>query len=405
MPSPIESADFLPPDSGMAMETRALHAGTKVNKTAALTPPIFQTTTFKLENAARGAELTHAVAPTEFYTRWGNPTTRQVEVTVASLERAEAAVAFASGMGAISALFQTVLDRGDHLVVPQALYSGSVELSRQLVQTMGIEVSAVDFGRLADLEAALRSRTRLIFLETPTNPTLAVYDLEAIARIGKKRGILTAVDNTFASPVNQNPLAHGIDAVMHSATKYLGGHSDVTGGILCGARSLMERCWSRLKLQGSSLSPFEAWLLLRGLKTLCLRVRQQSQNALELARFLQSRPDVERVHYPGLESHPDHALAKRQMRDFGGMLSFELRGGAARARRFVESLDLVQLAVSLGGVESIIQHPASMTHGMLSDEELKKGGIAPGLLRLSVGVENAADLELDLDQALSRSGA
>ncbi|MBI4606037.1 MAG: aminotransferase class I/II-fold pyridoxal phosphate-dependent enzyme [Planctomycetes bacterium] len=376
-----------------------------MNETAALTPPIFQTTTFVLESAAAGAAMTRSTAPAELYTRWGNPTTKQVEAVLASLEGSEAALAFSSGMGAISALFFTCLSAGDHVVIGRSIYSGVNELAKVFLPRFGVACSFADAGRLDEVEGAIRANTRLLFVESPSNPTLDVCDLSALAAIGRRRGVTTAVDNTFATPVNQNPIAHGVDVVVHAATKYLGGHSDVTAGAICARKELIDRAWYHLKILGACLSPFEAWLLLRGLKTLAARVREQNRTALEVAGFLEARAEVERVHYPGLESHPRHELAGRQMRGFGGMVSFELKGGLRAGARLVESLRLIQLAVSLGGVESIIQHPASMTHGTLPEEEVRKAGISPGLLRLSVGLEDAGDLKRDLAQALERAGS
>jgi cystathionine beta-lyase/cystathionine gamma-synthase len=381
-------------------ETRAIHAGAELNRTSALAPPIFQSSTFKLESARQGAELTQAAAPAEFYTRWGNPTTKQLEAILADLEGAEAALAFASGMGAISTALLSLLSAGDHVLIGQSIYSGVNELARGVLPRFGIEVSFADSSDTHAVAAALRPETRLVLVESPTNPTLGLCDLEALGKLGRERGVLTMVDNTFATPANQNPIGLGIDIVAHAATKAIGGHSDVTAGAICSRRDIVERCWRHLKLFGASLSPFEAWLIIRGLKTLSLRVEKQSRSALALARFLESHPDVERVYYPGLPSHPGHALACRQMRGFGGILSFELRGGVQRGVRFVEALRLVQLAVSLGGAESLIQHPASMTHGTLGEDELRKAGISPGLLRLSVGLEAAEDLQEDLAQAL-----
>lgn len=386
-----------------AFETRAIHAGSEHNKTPALTPPIFQTSTFKLPSAAAGAAFTRSTAPAEFYTRWGNPTTKQFEAIVASIEGSEAALAFSSGMGAISALLFTALSAGDHLLVGRSVYSGVAELANVFLPRFGVECTFADASRVEEVEKAIRKNTRLILVESPTNPTLELCDLAAIGALGKARGILTATDNTFATPVNQNPIAHGFDVVVHAATKSIGGHSDVTAGILCASKELISRAWYHLKIIGASLSPFEAWLLIRGLKTLAVRVREQNKNALEVARFLEMRPEVVRVHYPGLESHPQHELARRQMRGFGGMVSFELKGGLRAGVRFVESLKLIQLAVSLGGVESIIQHPASMTHGTLPEEDVRKAGISPGLLRLSLGLENVEDLKGDIGQAMDSS--
>jgi methionine-gamma-lyase len=304
-------------------------------------------------------------------------------------------------MGAISATIFSLLSAGDHAVLGKALYAATTELARTLFPRFGIEVDFVDAADLAAVRKAMRPRTRMIFVETPTNPTLALCDLDGIAAIGKETGATTVLDNTFASPYNQNPLRHGIDVVVHSMTKYMGGHSDLTAGVVVGRQEFIKRCWGLLKLFGASLSPFEAWLLIRGLKTLAVRVERQNQSALEVARFLKGHPAVERAHYPGLPDHPGHALARKQMRGFGGMVSFELRGGVAAGTRLVESLRLITLAVSLGGAESLIVHPASMIHGKLSEADLRAAGISPGLLRLSVGLEAPADIIADLEHALA----
>lgn len=382
-------------------ETRAIQAAAELNQTSAITPPIFQTSTFELPNGAAGAEMSVAHAPGEFYTRWGDPTIKQCEHTIAALEGAEAALAFASGMGALSALFFTAVQAGDHVVIGRSIYSGIHELATGLLGRFGVECSSADATDLDGVAKALRPKTRLVLVESPTNPTLELCDLAGLAQLGKNHGILTAVDGTFATPANQQPLALGIDVVAHSATKGLGGHSDITAGVLCGRRQWIDQAWSHLKLVGSALGPFEAWLLLRGLKTLFPRVRQQNATATELARFLEERPEIARVHYPGLESHPQHDLARQQMQGFGTILSVELRDGYEAALRFAEGVRLIRLAVSLGGTESLVQHPASMTHGMLSPEAIAKAGIAPGLLRLSVGLEHVDDLKRDIVEALA----
>ncbi len=389
-----ESLDF---------STRAIHAGDEFNLAPGVVPPIHQSSTFKLASAREGAEFGHTINPDRFYTRLGNPTTRQLEAVLASLECGEAALAFASGMGAISAAIFATLGAGDHAVLGQALYATTTEVARTLFPRYGIEASFVDATDSEAVRGALRANTRLILVETPTNPDLRLVDLDAIARIGRERGITTMVDSTFASPYNQNPIRHGFDLVLHSMTKYLGGHSDLTAGAVIGKKPLVEGCWKYLKLFGACLSPFEAWLLLRGIKTLSVRVERQNSTALELARFLANHRGVERVHYPGLADHPGHALAKRQMRGFGGMVAFELKGGVPAGIRMAESVRLVTLAVSLGGTESLITHPASMIQGNLPEEALRAAGVSPGLMRLSVGLEAPRDLIADLEQAIAQA--
>jgi methionine-gamma-lyase len=384
------------------LSTRAIHAGDALNPSRALTPPIFQSSTFRLESCAQGAAFATATAPDSFYTRWGNPTTKQLEAILADLEGAEAALAFSSGMGAISALLFAHLQAGDHLLVNRSVYSGVHELAQKTLPRYGIEASFVEARDPAAVRAAVRPATRLLLVESPTNPTLEIVDLAALGALCRERGVLLVADNTFATPVNQNPLALGADVAVHAVTKGIAGHSDVTAGAICSRREVVERCWPFLTLFGACLSPFEAWLVIRGVKTLPLRVARQNESAAAIAAFLAAHPKVERVHYPGLTGHPGHELARRQMRGFGGMVSFEVRGGKAAGIRFAETLELVQLAVSLGGAETIISHPASMTHGMLDDAALHRAGIAPGLLRLSVGLEDARDLITDLEKALAR---
>lgn len=382
-------------------ETLAIHGGDKVNSTRGLVPPIFQTSTFALETAAEGAAMASEKMPREFYTRWGNPTIDQAREVLAGLEGAESSLVLASGMAAISSVFVAHLSAGDHVVLPHAVYSGTAQLLAGPLARLGVTSTAVNASSLDEVRGALRDQTRMVFVETPSNPRLDLVDLEGIAKLAREHGALSVVDGTFATPINQRPLDLGMDVVVHSATKYLGGHSDLTAGVIAGRRDFIEKCWSSLKLFGASISPFEAWLLLRGLRTLAVRVERQNQSALRLARFLAELPGVKSVHYPWLETSPDHELARRQMRGGGGMLAFEVEGGRERGRRLVESLGLIQLAVSLGGVETIIQHPASMTHGMLPLEQLEAAGIGPGLLRLSVGLEHPEDLERDLEQALA----
>lgn len=384
--------------------TKAIHAGDEVNRTRAVAPPIFQTAVFKLDDAAAGARFAQEIAPTEYYTRWGNPTVRQVETIMAALEGGEQALALASGMGAVTTAILARLSQGDHIVAGRSLYAATTELMLTILPRFGIETSLVDPGEPDAFRRALRKKTKLIYVETPSNPRLDLTDLAAVAHIAREHGCFTIADNTFATPFNQQPLLLGIDAVVHSATKYIGGHHDVTGGIIVGSSDFIRDCWKHLKIFGPTLSPFDAWLLIRGLKTFGLRVERQNASAQRIAEFLESHPRVERVFYPGLSSHPHHALARRQMRGFGGMVSFEVKGGLAAGRRFVESVKLIKLAVSLGGVESLVQHPASMSHGPIPAEEREATGITEGLIRLSVGVEDVEDLIEDLDQALGRIG-
>ncbi len=383
------------------LETRVIHAGDELNPLPSVSPPIVQSSTFELGTAARGAELSGAIAPAELYTRWGNPTTKQAEAVLADLEGGEAALCMGSGMGAISSAVVSLLASGDHVVAGRSLYAGTTELFGKVLSRFGVETTFVDQTHLAQVRAAIQpGRTRLLYVETLTNPTLQLADLPGLAAIARETGITSMVDNTFATPVNVRPLEHGFDLVVHSLTKYLNGHADVVGGAVIGSRALVERIWYHMKIFGPSLSPFESWLLLRGMRTLVLRMERHNRNGLAIARFLAAHPKVERVHYPGLEDHPQHALARRLLAGFGGMVSFELRGGVEAGRRLVEAVEVVKLAVSLGGVESLISHAASTTHTMIPRETRLAAGIADGLIRLSVGVESEADLIADLEQAL-----
>jgi methionine-gamma-lyase len=384
-----------------SFDTRAVHAGAHVNPTRAVSMPIFQSSTFRFDSCAHGAELTAETAPGELYTRWGNPTAQALEEAVADLEGGEAALAFASGMGAGSAAVIASVQAGDHCVVANCLYAGMTELFEGLLGRFGVETTFVDPSDMAALEAAVRPNTKLIYVETPANPTLAITDLAAVARIGKAKGVLTLVDNTWASPMNQRPIELGIDGVVHSATKYLAGHSDVISGMAVGSRVWIDQVWGMLKVLGACPSPHDAWLVLRGLKTLAVRVPRQNETCQALAEFLNGHPRVSAVHYPGLPDHPGHAIAKQQMHGFGGMLSFEVVGGIGPGQAVIEGLQLVTHAVSLGGTESLAVHAASTTHAPISEEARIRAGVTPGLIRLSVGLESVEDLIADFEQAFA----
>jgi len=384
------------------INTIAVHAGREVNPTRAVAPPIFQTAVFELEDAAAGARFAQEIAPTEYYTRWGNPTTRQAEAVIAALEGGERALVLSSGMAAITVAVLACVKSGEHIVAGRSLYAATMEFFRDTLPRLGIEITFVTPTDPENFRRAIRPNTKLIYVETPSNPRLDLTDLNAVAHLARERGIFTIADNTFATPYNQRPLQRGIDAVVHSATKYLGGHHDLTAGAIVGSAAFIERCWQYAKLFGPTLSPFEAWLLIRGMKTFGLRLERQNATAQRIAEFLEAHPQVERVFYPGLPSHPQHDLARRQMRGFGGMIAFEVKGGREAGRRLVESVRVITLAVSLGGVTSLIQHPASMSHGPIPEEERLATGITEGLVRLSVGIEDVEDLIADLKQALAR---
>ena len=383
-------------------QTKAVHASKEFNTTSAISPPIWQTTTFGAESAEHFAEIAVATTPTEFYTRYGNPTHKQVEATVAALEGGEAALVMGSGMGAIFAAVMSLLSSGDHVVAQRNHYAGTTTLFRDVLPRWGIECSLVDQISIAEFADHVRPNTKLIYTETPTNPLMQITDLRAIADLARGRGIATIVDNTFATPINQRPLEFGIEAVVHSATKYIGGHHDVTAGVLVASSPFIERAWKFAIVAGATLSPFDGWLLLRGLRTLGVRVERHNQNAFALARFLEAHPKIERVYYPGLESHPQHQLAREQMNGFTGMLSVELRGGYAAAETLISSLRLAARAASLGGFETLVVHPAAMWGLQLSPEQRRVTGISESLVRISVGLEDENDLLRDFDQALGK---
>ncbi len=376
--------------------TRAIHAGQSPDpSTGAIMTPIYATSTYVQESPGvhKGYE----------YSRSQNPTRMAYERCIADLESGTAGFAFASGLAGTATVLD-LLDSGSHVLCMDDLYGGTYRLfERVRKRSAGLSFGFVDFSDLAKVEAAIRPETRLFWIESPTNPLLKLVDLEAVGVLAKRRGIMTAADNTFASPWVQRPLEHGFDMVMHSATKYLNGHSDIVGGVVVvGDRpELQERLAFLQNAVGAVAGPFDSFLALRGLKTLALRMERHCANAAAVAAWLERHPKVARVHYPGLASHPQHALAKRQMHGFGGMVTAILKGTLVDSRRFLERCRIFALAESLGGVESLIEHPAIMTHASLPPETRAALGIGDGLVRLSVGVEDEADLIADLAQALA----
>ncbi len=389
-----------PGDQGA--QTKGIHASKEFNRTHAINSPIWQTTTFRADSSDHFAELAKAVQPSEFYSRYGNPTHQQVEAIMATLEGGEAALLTASGMGAIFTSVMCLLDQGDHVVAQRNLYANTTVLLETLLPRWGIEYTLVDQTNAESWAAAIRSNTKLIYAETPTNPLMQLTDLRVVARLGKDHDITTIVDNTFATPINQRPLEYDIDAVLHSATKYIGGHHDVTAGVIIGSQSFIERAWRFHIVMGAALSPFDAWLLLRGLRTLGIRIERHNHNALALARFFESHPKVQRVNYPGLESHPQHELARAQMMGFTGVMSVELKGGYKEAERFITSLKLGAYAASLGGFETLLVHPAAMWGDTLTGKQRSAMGISDSLVRISVGLEDEQDLMDDFAQALEK---
>jgi len=378
----------------MKFETRAIHDGQAPDpRTGAVTAPVFQTSTYEQNSIGnhRGFE----------YSRTGNPTRQALEEALASLEGGKYGLAFASGVAATTAVLQ-LLRPGDHVVAGDDIYGGTYRLLEKVYRPWGLHVDYADVREASTFAGAISPNTRLIWIETPTNPLLKIADIAALAVIAKEAGAWLVVDNTFASPFFQRPLELGAHIVVHSTTKYLGGHSDVIGGAVI---TSLDDEFQQLKFYqnaaGAVPGPWDCWLVLRGLKTLAVRMREHERNALQLARFLEKHPAVERVFYPGLPSHPQHALAARQMSGFSGMISLELKGGFAAVEQFVARLKLFTLGESLGGVESLVCYPPRMTHASFPPEERRRRGINDNLVRLSVGIENGADLHEDLRDALA----
>lgn len=383
-------------------QTSVIEAGQEQNPSSGISSPIYQSATFRFDEPEEIAAAMVAQAHPQFYGRYATPNTKQVEAMVAELESAEGALAVASGMAAVTLALLTFLQAGDHIVAQSTHYPNASKLISQKLATLGIESTIVDQTDSGAFERAVRPHTRVIYVETPANPTMALTDLEAIAALAREHDIVTIADNTFATPYNQRPIEFGIDLVLHSATKYLGGHSDVVAGIVAGSREHMARLWDNHITLGAVLHPMEAWLLQRGLLTFEMRMARHNANALTVARFLEQHPAVREVYYPGLESHPQYDLACRQMAGgFSGMVCFDLKGGLQAGYTLLKELELVNLAVSLGGIHSLITHPASTISKVQSEEEIEASGVQPGLVRLSVGLEDVEDIVADLDQALS----
>lgn len=363
--------------------------------------PIYASSTWALDSVRQGADFAQATAPEAFYTRWGNPTLRDLADTIADLEGGARCLVTGSGMGAISSAILTAIGRGTHVVAGASLYTATTEIFTRLLPRFGIQTTFVDPRVRAAWEDAVTEKTSLVYVETPANPTMMLTDFREAVKAARSVGAIVLADNTFATPINQRPLELGVDGVLHSATKYLGGHSDVVAGAVVVAKpSLFGKIWFTYKMLGPTLGPFEAFLVRRGVRSLPLRMRQHNANAQALAEFLDEHRAVKTVHYPGLRSFPQHTLARSQMKGFGAMLSFEPKGGYRVGRRFVERVEVATLAVSLGGMETLVQHPASMTHGPLTDEERQTGGIGEGLVRVSVGLEDIDDLLDDFGTAL-----
>ena len=389
----------------LGLGTTAIHAGTLKNLYGTLAMPIYQTSTFIFDSAEQGGRRFALEEAGYIYTRLGNPTTTTLENKIAALEEGEAGIAMSSGMGAISSTLWTVLKAGDHVVTDKTLYGCTFALMNHGLTRFGVEVTFVDTSNLEEVKNAMKENTRVVYLETPANPNLKIVDLEGVCKVAHTNpNTLVIVDNTFATPYMQKPLKLGVDIVVHSATKYLNGHGDVIAGLVVTKQELADQIrFVGLKdMTGAVLGPQEAYYIIRGLKTFEIRMERHCKNARAIADFLNKHPKVEKVYYPGLESHPGYEIAKKQMKDFGAMISFELKGGFEAGKTLLNNLSLCSLAVSLGDTETLIQHPASMTHSPYTKEEREVAGITDGLVRLSVGLENVEDIIADLEQGLEK---
>jgi cystathionine beta-lyase/cystathionine gamma-synthase len=386
----------------MNRSTKIIHAGQPQGEdVASLTTPIYETTTFVFDSAAEVRQYQEGESRKFLYSRYANPTVAAVERSIAALEGTETALVLSSGQAAASTALLSLLRAGDEIICSSGIYGGTLHLISDLLAKFGIRPRFVSLDELASIGSVISDATRVVWFETPINPTLRCVDIAAIAAACRARGVLSIVDNTFASPVNQHPIALGVDIVMHSATKYLNGHSDVTAGALAGPAALLEPIEKARRLLGGILDPYAAYALGRGLKTLGVRVERQNATAMAVAQWLDNDARVDRVYYPGLPSHPDHALASRQMTGYGGMVCLDLGGQIDRATRFFDRLRLIARAASLGGVESLCSLPVLTSQWGHSAEELARAGVTEGMARLSIGLEDPADLIADLDQALA----
>jgi len=380
-------------------ETEAVRGGTELHKkNGPVATPIYQTASFEVTD---NDQQVRATSTDMFYTRYGNPTHTVAEKAIAELEGADAALLFASGMNAITTSMLSLLKSGEHVVAQRDIYGGATKFFSQWLPKFGIETTFVDTVEYDQHARAIQPNTKLLYLESPTNPTLRVVDLRKVTALAKQHNLITFIDSTFGTPINQRPADFGVDLIMHSGTKYFAGHSDLICGVVAGRQELIQKIHETRTTLGGTMDPHAAWLLLRGIKTLAVRVQRQNDNALRVARFLAQHAKVRRVHYPFLEGHPQRALAMELMRGGGGVLSFEVDGTGEDARRLSEALQLFTLAPSLGGVDSLVTIPVLTSHGMISAEHRQKMGVTEQLIRLSVGIENADDLIADLEQALT----
>ncbi|CAN5626522.1 methionine gamma-lyase [soil metagenome] len=381
--------------------TIVLHSGQEFNTTGAIVSPVWQSVNYQSKDLNEMAEISVQDRPVNFYSRYSSPSLNQAGRILADLEKTEDAVILTSGMAAISSAILAAVKCGDHIVAQSNLYATTLKFLRDVLPVYGVTTTFVDQTDNNAFEKAIKENTALIYVETPSNPLMKITDLDFIGKLSSKNNIISVIDNTFASPVNLNPVDFGIDVICHSCTKYLGGHSDVLAGAVCGSHEIVHKTWDLAHLLGHTLAPTDTFLLLRGLKTLTLRVQRQNENSLILAEHLLKNKKVKAVHHPGLASHQQHELAAKQMRGFGGTFSFELNTDYEKAKKFAESLNICKIAVSLGGVESTITLPAAQWKPFYTDEQLKEAGIPESLIRISTGIEDISDIIDDIEQGLT----
>ncbi len=387
----------------LGFNSKLVHAGDKHDEYGSAVTPIYQTSTFAFKSSQHGADLFAGKEKGYIYTRIGNPTIENLEDKLAELENGYRGIALSSGMAAVSTAYMALLSQGDHIISTAAVYGPSRGVLESHFTKFGVECSFVETSNIENIEKAIQSNTKVLYLETPANPTISLTDIEEASKVAHKHGIVVIVDNTFSTPYLQKPLDLGADVVLHSLTKFINGHADIVGGALIAKeKEIYDKLRKTMTLMGGNMDPHQAYMVIRGVKTLSLRVERSQQSAMKVAQFLENHPKVSWVKYPGLESHPQHALAKKQMSGFGAMISFELKGGYDAGTIVMNNVHLALLAVSLGGVESLIQHPASMTHAGVSKEGREAAGITNGLVRYSVGIEDVDDIINDLKQALDK---
>ncbi|HNX07775.1 MAG TPA: aminotransferase class I/II-fold pyridoxal phosphate-dependent enzyme [Bacteroidales bacterium] len=383
--------------------TKLIHAGAYEDEFGSATVPIYQTSTFKFKNAQHGADCFSGKSDGFIYSRIGNPTIKALEDNIAALENGYKGIATSSGMGAINCVYMALLGAGSHIVSSDAVYGPARGVLEQDYMRFGVEASFVNTAKLDNIKAAIRPNTKVLYIETPANPTMDITDIAACAELAREHHLILVVDNTFSSPYLQKPLDLGADVVLHSVTKFINGHADIVGGIIVAKDpEVYKRIRHCMVYMGCNMDPTQAFMVIRGVKTLALRMERSQENAMKIARFLEKHPKIAWIKYPGLETHPQYELAKKQMTGFGGMMSFGLKGGYEAGRKLMDNVHLALLAVSLGGVETLIQHPASMTHAAVSKENKLAAGITDDLVRYSVGIEDVEDIIQDLTNALEK---